>query len=97
MAIEAGFIGFHGLEPAAGIDLGQVKQEFGQDLVLIGNIDVRVLCESDLGAVRQEIDRCLQQGAPGDGYMLATCNSIFAGMNPAAVVEMFRYQHIVLA
>ncbi len=53
-AIEAGFVGVHGLEPAAGIDLGMVKREFGQDLVLIGNVDVGVLCDSDLDAVRRE-------------------------------------------
>lgn len=92
MAIEAGFIGFHGLESAAGIELKQIKQEFGHDLVLIGNIDVRVLCDTDLNAVRNEVDRCLAQGSPGGGYMLATCNSIFEGMNPVAVAEMFRYQ-----
>jgi uroporphyrinogen decarboxylase len=91
MAIEAGFAGFHGLEPAAGMDLARIKREFGQDLVLIGNVDVRVLCEPDLEAVRCEVDRCIQQGAPGGGYMLATCNSIFDGMNAAAVAEMFRY------
>jgi uroporphyrinogen decarboxylase len=91
MAIEAGFAGFHGLEPAAGMDLARIKREFGQDLVLIGNVDVRVLCDSDLEAVRREVDRCMQQGAPGGGYMLATCNSIFEGMNAAAVAEMFRY------
>jgi uroporphyrinogen decarboxylase len=92
MAVEAGFIGFHGLEPAAGVDLGQVKQEFGQDLILIGNIDVRVLCDSDLQAVHREVNRCLEQGAPGGGYMIATCNSIFEGMNSTAVAEMFRFQ-----
>jgi uroporphyrinogen decarboxylase len=91
-AIEAGFIGFHGLEPAAGMDLRRTKQEYGADLVLIGNIDIRVLFESDLQAVRAEVDRCLDQGAPGGGYMLATCNSIFEGMNPLAVNELFRYE-----
>jgi uroporphyrinogen decarboxylase len=91
-AIEAGFVGFHGLEPAAGMDLRRIKQEFGNDLVLLGNIDIRVLFGTDLGAVRAEVDRCLAQGAPGGGYMIATCNSIFAGMNPAAVSEMFRYE-----
>jgi len=90
MAIEAGFIGIHGLEPAAGIDLGEVKRKFGQDLVLIGNIDVRVLCDSDLGAVRREVKRCIEQGAPGGAYMIATCNSIFKGMNSVSVAEMFR-------
>jgi hypothetical protein len=42
--------------------------------------------------VRAEVDRCVAQGATGGGYMMATCNSIHEGMNPAAVAEMFRYQ-----
>jgi uroporphyrinogen decarboxylase len=96
MAVEAGFVGFHSLEPRAGMDLGAVKREFGQDLVLVGNIDVRVLCGSDLEAVRAEVRRCIEQGAPGGGYMIATCNSIFDGMNPVAVAEMFRYQEEVI-
>jgi len=95
MAIEAGFIGVHGLEPAAGMDLGEVKREFGQDLVLIGNVDVNVLCASDLDAVRRELRRCVEQGAPGGGYMIATCNSIFEGMNSISVAEMFRYEEEV--
>jgi uroporphyrinogen decarboxylase len=94
-AIEAGFTGFHGLEPAAGMDLGRIKQEYGTDLVLLGNIDIRVLFGADLGAVRAEVDRCLEQGAPGGGYMMATCNSIFEGMDPVAVTEMFRYEEKV--
>jgi uroporphyrinogen decarboxylase len=92
MAIEAGFVGFHSLEPAAGMDLARIKREFGRDLVLVGNIDVRVLCDGDLDAVRREVDRCIAQGGPGGGYMIASCNSIFAGMNPSAVAEMFRYE-----
>jgi uroporphyrinogen decarboxylase len=92
MAVEAGFVGFHGLDPIAGMDLARMKQEFGRDLVLIGNVDVCVLCGSDLEAVRREVDRCIEQGAPGGGYMIASCNSIFEGMNPAAVAEMFRYE-----
>ena len=91
-AIEAGFVGVHGLEPATGLDLGRVKREFGRDLVLVGNIDVGILCAPDLEAVRREVRRCMKQGAPGGGYMIATCNSIFDGMNPLAVAEMFRYE-----
>jgi uroporphyrinogen decarboxylase len=92
MAVEAGFVGIHGLDPIAGMDLAAVKRSFGRDLTLVGNVDVRVLCGSDLGAVRREVDRCIGQGAPGGGYMIASCNSIFREMNPAAVDEMFRYQ-----
>jgi uroporphyrinogen decarboxylase len=92
MAIEAGFVGFHGLDPLAGMDLAGIKKQYGNELVLIGNVDVRVLFGADLGAVRAEVDRCMAQGARGGGYMLATCNSICAGMNPLAVAELFRYE-----
>jgi uroporphyrinogen decarboxylase len=92
MAIEAGFVGLHGLDPLAGIELAEAKREFGRDLVLVGNVDVRVLFEDDFEAVRAEVDRCIAQGAPGGGYMIASCNSIWDGMNPAAVAEMFRYE-----
>jgi uroporphyrinogen decarboxylase len=95
MAIEAGFAGIHGLEPGAGMDLSKIKREFGRDLVLIGNVDVRILCDSDLDAVRREVDRCIEQGAPGGGFMVASCNSIFDGMNPNTVAEMFRYEGTV--
>ena len=94
MAIEAGFIGIHGLDPIAGMDLAAIKRDFGRDLVLIGNVDVRTLFSADLQAVRDEVDRCIAQGAPDGGYMIATCNSIFAGMHPAAVAELFRYEGI---
>jgi uroporphyrinogen decarboxylase len=64
MAVEAGFVGVHELESRAGIDLGQVKQAFGKDLVLVGNIDVNVLCTDNPGAVQAEVDRALAQGTP---------------------------------
>ncbi|MCJ7623280.1 MAG: uroporphyrinogen decarboxylase family protein [Anaerolineaceae bacterium] len=91
MIIDAGFIGYHSLEPAAGIDLGEVKKEYGKDLVLIGNVDVSILAGDNPGAVRDEVDRCISQGAPGGGYMISSCNSIFDGLNPKSVAEMFRY------
>jgi uroporphyrinogen decarboxylase len=74
------------------MDLLKIKREYGRALVLIGNVDSRVLFGSDLEAVRREVDRCIAQGAPGGGYMIASCNSICEGMNPAAVAEMFRYE-----
>ena len=48
IAIEAGFVGFHGLDPPAGMDLAGIKKQYGDDLVLIGNADVRVLFGADL-------------------------------------------------
>lgn len=91
-AVEAGFVGIHGLDPVAGMDLGKIKHIYGETLTLIGNVDIRVLFTPNLDAVRVEVDRCLTQGAPGGGYMLASCNSIAAGMHPDAVAEFFSYQ-----
>lgn len=88
MAVEAGFAGVHGLEPGAGVDLATVKQHFGADLVLMGNVDVRLLCSDDEAVVRADVARSLAQGAP-DGFLLSTCNSIFAGMNPQMVQAFF--------
>jgi len=79
------------LEPAAGVDLGKVKRAFGDNLVLVGNVDVAVLCGSDLNEVRNEVTRCIEQGASGGGYMLSSCNSIFKGMNAASIAEMYQY------
>jgi hypothetical protein len=88
-AAEAGFAGVHGLEPAAGNDLSAIKEYFGSNLVLVGNVDVNILCENDLLSVRKEINRCLLEG-DRSGFMLSTSNSIFKGMNPGAVQEYFR-------
>jgi uroporphyrinogen decarboxylase len=90
-AIEAGFVGIHGVDVVAGMDLARMKQEYGHSLMMIGNVDVRVLFDADLEAVRREVERCILQGAPGGGYMIASCNSIWEGMNPAAVAEMYCY------
>ena len=95
-AVEAGFVGFHGLEPGAGNDLSVVKRDFGRALVLIGNIDVNVLWGSDMAAVKGEVSRSIEQGSPGGGYMVATCNSISKGMNPVAVEEMFRWEETLV-
>jgi uroporphyrinogen decarboxylase len=97
LAVEAGFVGVHGLEPAAGVDLAAVKRDYGRDLALIGNVDVAALSGSDLGAVRREVERCLAQGAPGGGYLIASCNSIFSGLNPDAVAELFRCEAYLTA
>ena len=74
------------------MDLARIKRTYGKDLVLVGNVDIRVLFDADLETVRKEVDRCIRQGAAGGGYMIASCNSICAGMDSTAVAEMFKYE-----
>ncbi len=90
-AIESGFAGIHGLEPGAGNDLGKIKHQYGQKLILLGNVDVKLLCGKDLEAVRSDLRRCLKQGGKNN-FMLSSSNSIFPGMNTEAVKEYLSYE-----
>ena len=42
---DAGFDGLQCIEPAAGMDIGKVKSEYGKDLCLMGNIDPALLID----------------------------------------------------
>jgi uroporphyrinogen decarboxylase len=95
MAVEAGFAGVHGLEPWS-LSLRAVKAEYAGRLALIGNADSRLLCSSDVAAVKADIRRCLEEGGTG-GYLFSSCNSIFPGMNAAAVRAFFAYQEEYIA
>ena len=58
--------------------------------MLVGNVDVGVLVDDDLAAVRTEVARYMEQGALSAGYMISTCNSVFHGMRYPSVAELFR-------
>ena len=92
MAVEAGMKGLHGMEPEAGMNMGEIKKEFGKDLVLLGNVDGnRIMCQSDLELVRKEVDRCIREGMEGGGFMLSIAGSAHEGIQLDALVEMCRY------
>ncbi len=92
VAIKAGIAGVHSLEPTAGVDLGQVKKDYGSQLILVGNVDCgEALCQGDLEKVRQDVKRCMSQAKEGGRYILSDSNSIHAGCHPEAVKEMFQY------
>jgi len=91
-AIKAGLTGVHSLEPKAGVHMGEVKREYGDRLVLAGNVDCgEVLSQSDLEIVRKEVRRCMDEAKEGGRYILSDSNSIHAGCKPETVKEMYRY------
>lgn len=90
-AVEAGFAGMHGLETLAGNKLYEIKRDYGDKLIIIGNVDINLFFEPNIEAVRMDVRRSYEQGGKS-GYMLSSCNSIYPGMNPEAVREFFRCQ-----
>lgn len=71
--------GLHSLDPSAGIDIGEVKAEYGDKLILIGNISVDNLAKSDREDVEEETKNCIRRASPGGGHILSSSNSWAAG------------------
>ena len=91
-AIDAGITGVQALEPTAGVDLGEVKREYGDRLVLMGNVDcVYALCQKEKEPVREEVRRCMDQAKQGGGYIISESNSLHSGCETEAILEMVRY------
>ena len=84
----AGFDGIHSMEPLAGWDLGLVKNNY-PNLVLVGNIDVSQLLPN--GTRKEVIDtvkRTIDIAAKGGGYILATCSEIHNGCKLQNIIAM---------
>lgn len=76
------------LEHTAGMDLAELKRLYGDRMVLIGNADANVVQMGTPEAVRAEVRRCLDEGAPGGGYFLS------GGVTQATPVEnLLAYFH----
>ncbi len=91
-AVKAGLAGVHSLEPKAGVNLGEVKRDYGDKLILAGNVDCgEALSQGELEIVRKEVRRCMEEAKQGGRYILSDSNSIHEGCNLEAVKEMYRY------
>ena len=68
--IDVGIDSLNPIELTAGMDLKQVKQQYGDKLVVIGNADTNILQMGSVEDVRKEVRRCLDDAAGGGGYFL---------------------------
>ncbi|MFQ6095887.1 MAG: uroporphyrinogen decarboxylase family protein, partial [Candidatus Bathyarchaeia archaeon] len=71
--VELGFSAVHGCEKAAN-DLNHLIDEFGDDIVLVGNMDVVFLSKASPGEVRRETEEMLKIGS-SKGKFVAACNT----------------------
>ena len=59
------------------MDIGEVKQEFGSQIAIIGNIDCsNLLCFATPEEVRNVVRDTIKAAAPGGGYMLSSSNTL---------------------
>jgi uroporphyrinogen-III decarboxylase len=71
--------GVHSLDPSAGVDIGKVKEEYGDSLVLMGNVSVDNLATKKRTDIIEETKRCIKIASPGGGHILTSSNSWSAG------------------
>ncbi len=82
--IEAGIDGLNPIEPIAGMDIGCLKRRYGENLVLVGNVDCsQVLPLGTREDVVEATKACIKAASPGGGHFIGSSSEIV----PATPVE----------
>ncbi len=94
MIVETGVDALNPLEPQAGMDIGLIKERYGNRVALVGNIDCGyVLSQAPVEEVRRVTRETIQKAAPGGGFCLSSSNSIHSSVKPEnfmAMIETWR-------
>lgn len=89
--VKAGFDGLHSLQPSSGVNIVEVKKQWGNQLCLMGNVDLDYLLT--LGRpedVETEVKRLMREVAPGGGYILSTTNVLTRYVPAENALAMYR-------
>ena len=74
--IEDGLACLQPLEVKAGMDLVELKKEFGQEMAFMGGIDVRAMADPDPSVIEEEIRAKIPLAKQGGGYIYHSDHSI---------------------
>jgi len=85
--------GVHSLDPSAGVDIGEVKEKYGDKIFLMGNIAVDHLALKSIPEIVEETKDCLRKAAPGGGFMLCSSNSWYTHCKIENCLAMVRTGH----
>jgi uroporphyrinogen decarboxylase len=77
MIVELGVDALHAMQPSADNDIRKIKQRYGRNLTLIGNVDIsRLMPFGTPWEVDQNIREMIRDVGKGGGFILTTCNGI---------------------
>ena len=78
--VSTGLDGYQSVDPQGNMDIAQVKQQYGDRLILMGNVQASLLQDEDETRIRESVRYCMTHAKPGGRYIFSTSNCIFAGM-----------------
>lgn len=80
---DIGLTGLQGLEAAAGMDLGLIKERYGARLCLWGNLDPACLVlPHSREEIAGQIDSILKVASQAGGFIFGTSSGLFKGVKP---------------
>ena len=90
--VETGIDGFQSVDPIAGMNLARCKAEYGDKIVLWGNLDCgNLLSYGTKEDVKNAVIQCIRDAGHGGGYIMSTSNASPSSANPENVKAMIDY------
>ncbi len=77
--IEAGVDCYQSLQTTAGMEVGKLKEMFGDKLTFWGGVSVELLIDGTPEDVRKDVRNSMERGAPGGGFILGPSHSVAKG------------------
>ena len=85
----SGIDGLHPIDPVAGLDIGEVKKQYGKRVCLIGSIDCGpLLIFGTPDQVREAVKENIRKAGHGGGHIAASSHSIQSATKPENYVAM---------
>jgi uroporphyrinogen decarboxylase len=89
--VQTKITAIHPLQRTAGMDLSSVKQQYGERLCIIGNIDSSIVLPFGTPEqVADQVKEAIRIAAPGGGYVLASDHSLHDGIPLENILILFR-------
>ena len=91
--IEAGIDCLQPLEVKAGMDVVELKREFGSEMAFMGGIDQRLMSHPDRSLIEREIARKFEAAKPGGGYVYHSDHSVPKDVSFQQYLEVMELVH----
>jgi uroporphyrinogen decarboxylase len=94
MIVDSGIDCLDPIDPLAGLDIGEIKRQYGGRVALKGNVNcAQTLTFATEQQVVDETISVIQQASQGGGLIVSSSNSIHSGVKPGNYLAMLKTIH----